>query len=58
MSADYNQRAAKRGHIRELWSRLPLAGWVKNAANKRLSRRLGRARLRRETRSMKDESNA
>jgi hypothetical protein len=54
MSADHRERAERR--FRELWSRLPLAGWIKNAANKRLSRRLFRARLRRETRAMKDES--
>jgi hypothetical protein len=56
MSADHRERAERR--IRELWSRLPLAGWIKSAANKRLSRRLWRARIRRETRSMQDESNA
>jgi hypothetical protein len=56
MSADYNQRAAKRGHIREMWSRRPLAGWVKNAANKVLSRRLERKRLNRATLTQKDNS--
>ena len=56
MSADYNQRAAKRGHIREMWSRRPLAGWVKSAANKVLSRRLERKRLQRETLALKGDS--
>jgi len=56
MSADYNQRAAKRGHIRELWSRRPLAGWIKSAANKVLSRRLERKRLERETLALKGDS--
>ena len=41
-------RAEKRGHFYELWSRRPLAGWVKSAANKLLSRRLERKRLNRE----------
>ncbi|MFN7881792.1 MAG: hypothetical protein ACK5PF_02075 [bacterium] len=54
MSADHSERAERR--IRGLWGRLPLAGWIKNAANKRLSRRLFRARLRRETQAMRDES--
>jgi len=54
MSADHRERAERRS--RELWNRMPLAGWIKNAANKRLSRRLRRARLRRETRAMKDET--
>ena len=46
----------KRGHIRELWSRRPLAGWVKSAANKVLSRRLERKRLKRATLAQKDNS--
>lgn len=41
-------RPQKRGHIKELWSRRPLAGWVKSAANKLLSRRLERRRLNRQ----------
>ena len=44
-----SERAAKRGHIVELWSRRPLAGWPKSAANKLLSRRLERRRLNRMT---------
>lgn len=40
-------RAEKAGHHYELWSRRPLAGWNKTAANKRLSRRLERRRLNR-----------
>jgi hypothetical protein len=58
MSAGHNQRAAKRGHIRELWSRRPLAGWTKSAANKVLSRRLERKRLQRETLALKGVSDA
>jgi hypothetical protein len=54
VSADHNQRAAKRGHIRELWSRGPLAGWVKSSANKVLSRRLERKRLNRTALAQKD----
>jgi len=44
---DPRQSAEERGHNRDLWSRRPLAGWVKNAANKLLSRRLERRRLNR-----------
>ena len=42
-----SERAARRGHIVELWSRRPLAGWTKTAANKLISRRLERRRLKR-----------
>jgi hypothetical protein len=42
-----SDRAAKRGHFYELWSRRPLAGAIKNAANRLISRRLERRRLNR-----------
>lgn len=42
---DRKESAERRGHIRELWSRRPFAGWTKSAANKLLSRRLERRRL-------------
>lgn len=41
------ERPQARGHIADLWSRRPLAGWSKSAANKLLSRRLERRRLNR-----------
>lgn len=40
-------RAEKRGHFYEFWSRRPLAGWTKSAANKILARRIERKRLNR-----------
>ena len=42
-----SERAARRGHIVEFWSRRPLAGWPKTAANKVIARRLERHRLKR-----------
>jgi hypothetical protein len=44
---DPKKSAEKHGHFYELWSRRPLAGWTKCAANKLLSRRLERRRLNR-----------
>lgn len=50
-------RAEKSGHVgRELWGARPLAGWCKTAANKLLARRLERARLRRETAALAEDT--
>ena len=47
-NAKGRDRAEKRGHLSELWSRRPLAGWAKNAAHKLMARRIERRRRKQE----------
>lgn len=51
MSRSKNSRRTKSAHVgRELWSKRPLSGFAHNAENKRLSRKIERARLHAEIR--------